>query len=145
MQEISKEKNNPDILKKTIEKDDERNTTTFKLTNVTYNSITNNIPKNIKIQQDLQLEKDLPINNIKNIMELKEKERLEQEILYKPIKHKINVIDNKPNTISNNFTELKNNQENFLSIQKNNIIIKQNKYENIINDLKGLGILVQKK
>lgn len=146
MQESFKDKSNPDILKKTNENDSTRKNTKFRLTSVTYNSITNNTPAVIKKQKDLELEKDKPISNINNNVNDKLKERKEQDTLYKPPKHKINAADqNANNELIQNFNELKNDQNLFTVTQKNNIELNKNKYNNIIGNLKDLGIITNNK
>jgi hypothetical protein len=142
MQESFKDKSNPDIIKKTNENDSTRKNTKFRLTSITYNSITNNTPAVIKKQKDLELEKDKPINNISNNINQKLKERKDQDTLYKPPKHKINVVDqNSNNELIQNFNELKNDQKLFTVSQKNSIELNKNKYDNIICNLKDLGII----
>ena len=140
-------KNNPDILVKIKNYENERKIAIFKKSNVTYNSITNNIPNNIINQKDLELTKDLPIDNTNHIIIDKTKERLEQEQQFKPIKQKI-IINENNNDINNlsiqNFNELKVDQITFTNEQQNIINTNKNKYKNIISDLKILGILKKK-
>ena len=53
----SKDKFNPDVIKKVESEDKNRKVSVFKKTNQTYNSITNQNPDSIKTQKDLELEK----------------------------------------------------------------------------------------
>jgi uncharacterized protein YbcC (UPF0753/DUF2309 family) len=136
---MNKTKYNPDINVKNEEIKNEREINIFKKSNTTYNSITNHVPEDIKSQKDLELNKDKPIQNIEDLIMNKAKERLEQEQLLKPIKQKILV--NSENETIQNFNDLKNDQVNFTNEQIKIINNNKNKYENILNNLKNLGIL----
>lgn len=146
----SKEKYNPDVLKKKELEDKNRNSTIFKKSNITYNSITNQNPENIKSQHDLELKKDTCKLNLEQIILQKKKERDEQDLINKPIKQKVlnnsiignttNNIDNNTNNIQN-FNELKNEQTDYIIQQQKLIETNKNKYENIMKNLKELGIL----
>jgi hypothetical protein len=140
-QNQNKDKHNPDVILKKKEFETTRRTPVFKKSEVTYNSITNQVPNTIKSQRDLELLKDKPLPNINNMINNKEKERKEQDNLYKPIKQKI--LTNKDDTVIpiQNFNELRDEQNSFLKEQKNTIINNKNKYENILGNLKNLGIL----
>jgi hypothetical protein len=153
----SKEKYNPDVLKKKELEDKNRNSTIFKKSNITYNSITNQNPENIKSQHDLELKKDTCKLNLEQIILQKKKERDEQDLVNKPIKQKVlanGIIDNSTNNIDNgtnnidngtnniqNFNELKNEQTDYIIQQQKIIETNKNKYENIMKNLKELGIL----
>ena len=75
----SKDKFNPDVIKKVESEDKNRKVSVFKKTNQTYNSITNQNPDNIKTQKDLELEKDNPLNNIEQIILQKEQIIIEKD------------------------------------------------------------------
>jgi hypothetical protein len=137
----SKDKFNPDVVvkKKNIEK--ERTGNIFKQNNVVYNSITNQAPSNIKKQSDLILTKDEPISNIDKLVTNKLNERLEQETQNKMIKQKVALDDiNAPHN-AKEYTDLKNMQINYSKTQTKEILVNKNKYENIMKNLKDLGII----
>ena len=146
---MNKNKFNPDINIKNEEIKNERNEIIFKKSTTTYNSITNQIPENIKSQKDLELDKDKPITNLKDIILNKAKERMDQEQLFKPIKQKILMNTENNNTENNiennnepqNFNDLKIDQTIFNDNQQVIINNNKNKYENILKNLKSLGIL----
>ena len=142
---INKNKFNPDINIKNENIKNERNENIFIKSNITYNSITNQIPEDIKSQKDLELDKDKPINNLQDIILNKAKERMEQEQLFKPIKQKILINTENNNTENNNvpqnFNDLKIDQTIFNDNQQTTINNNKNKYENILKNLKSLGIL----
>jgi hypothetical protein len=133
---------NPDIITNKDKIENLRKETIFKQSKITYNSITNNTPDIIISNKDLELTKDKPINNIEFIINDKYKERMEQDILFKPIKQK---IINEPiiedNKIINNFIELKDDQTDFSTTQKKEIESNKNKYKNIILKLKNSKII----
>ena len=136
----SKEKFNPDILEKKNNLEKDRNNNIFKENKYIYNSITNNTPDVIKNIKDLELKKDLPINNMKNILEEKNKERLEQELKQNELNRNNNkkiifydLISNNESGIHNN---LKNEQNDFIKSTDTS-----KKYNNIVNNLKNLGII----
>ena len=137
----SKDKFNPDVLKKKEDFDKNRKINIFKKSTVTYNSITNQVPDNIKNQKDLELNKDLVITDLDNIIMQKKKEREEQDILLKPQKQKLVTNDNIIDDKNQDFNELKTEQTQYLDTQKKIIETNKNKYEDIMNNLKNLGIL----
>ena len=97
----SKDKFNPDVLKKKDEIDKNRKINVFRKSTTTYNSITNHIPENIKSQKDLELQKDNALTNIESIIIQKKKEREDQELLLKPQKQKLlmdETLEQKKNT-----------------------------------------------
>lgn len=136
----SKSKYNPDVnLKKNIiEK--ERNINLFKKNDIIYNSITNIVPTNIKTFKDLELQKDLPINNIDKLIAEKNKERQNLELELNNNKQKFTINEPVVEKIQN-YNELKNIQSNFLKKQNIEIQDNKNRYEDIMNDLKYLGII----
>jgi hypothetical protein len=137
----SKDKFNPDVLKKKEDFDKNRKINIFKKSTVTYNSITNQTPDNIKNQKDLELNKDSVITDLDNIIMQKKKEREDQDILLKPQKQKLITNDNINDNDNQDFNELKTEQTQYLDTQKKIIETNKNKYEDIMNNLKNLGIL----
>ena len=137
----SKDKFNPDVLKKKDDFEKNRKNNIFKKSSITYNSITNQTPNNIKDQKDLELSKDTAIENIEDIILKKKKEREEQDIILKPVKQKLVLNDTIEDDKNQNFCELKNEQTKYLDNQKKIIETNKNKYEDIMNNLKNLGIL----
>ena len=134
-----KDKYNPDIMGNTKNKERERKNTKFDLSTQIYNPITNIVPQTIKNQKDLQLTKDENISNmdIKKLIAQKERERYEQELKYKPTKQRI--MSNEETRTTNNimtFNELKKTADINNVHQQN-----KNKYDNILEGLKDLGIL----
>ena len=136
----SKDKFNPDVIlkKNSIEKDRKNNI--FKKNDIVYNSITNITPNNIKTTKDLELQKDIPICNFDTLLAEKTKERNEQENINKTTKQKI-IINNTVNEKTQTYNELKSELLDFTNLQKNEIKTNKNKYENIIDNLKNLGII----
>jgi hypothetical protein len=137
----SKDKFNPDVITKKDDFDKNRKINIFKKSTVTYNSITNQIPNNIKNQKDLELGKDSAIIDLENIIMQKKKEREDQDILLKPQKQKLVLNDNINDNKNQNFNELKTEQTQYLNTQKKIIETNKNKYDDIMNNLKDLGIL----
>jgi hypothetical protein len=136
----SKNKSNPDVLVKKTTTEKSRAENIFKKNSVVYNSITNQTLTDIKTQKDLELNKDIPINNIEKILADKAKERQDQEILCKPIKQKI-VMENKSIESTQVFTDLKKDLNDYANKQNIEIQTNKNKYVNIMNNLKNLGII----
>ena len=136
----SKDKFNPDVISKKdlIEKD--RRNNIFKKNDVIYNSITNITPNNIKTSKDLELQKDTPIGNLDTLLAEKTKERNELETINKTSKHKI-IVNNSVNEKAQTYNELKSELLDYTCLQKNEIKNNKNKYENIIDNLKNLGII----
>ena len=137
----SKDKFNPDVITKKDEFDKNRKVNIFKKSTVTYNSITNQIPNNIKNQKDLELCKDSAISDLENIIMQKKKERDDQDILLKPPKQKLVLNDDINDNKNQDFNELKTEQTQYLNTQKKIIETNKNKYDDIMNNLKNLGIL----
>jgi hypothetical protein len=137
-----KEKYNPDVLvkKSTIEKT--RSDVIFKKNDLVYNSITNNIPDNINSQKDLELKKDLPLTNIELILQQKNLERLEEDNNNsKNIKQKVIINDDETNNKSVIYNELKNEQIEYSKIRNNQIKNNKDRYDDIMVNLKNLGII----
>ena len=116
----NKDKFNPDVEIKIKEKEQERHNVKYSLSNNIYNPITGIIPKNISCENDLIIEKVMPIsqNEILAKIRQKESERKHQDESLKPIKTKI--INNDPSnqnehacglnlrSLSNEMNDLKN-------------------------------------
>lgn len=134
----SKDKFNPDVISKKTSIEKDRKNNIFKKNDIVYNSITNLTPNNIKTTKDLELQKDTPICNLDLLLAEKTKERNEQEIINKTTKQKI-IINNNEQTQT--YNELKSELLDFTNLQKNEIKTNKNKYENIIDNLKKLGII----
>ena len=147
----NKDKYNPDIENKLKNKDVERINTSFNMSTIIYNPITNIVPNKISDSNDLVLEKDSCLTKV-DIMKLiakKEEERVNQDANFKPVKTKV-INENIPskNTnikvpqLNNNYistyNELKNGPtKGVLNRQPDKINDNQNK---IIQGLKELGI-----
>ncbi len=137
----TKDKFNPDVLKKKDDIDKNRKVNVFRKSNTTYNSITNHTPENIKSQKDLELQKDSVIQNIDSIIMQKKKEREEQEIQLKPAKHKLVMEDTISEKKIQDFNEMKDEQNEYLNTHKKVVETNKNRYDDILNNLKNLGIL----
>ena len=148
---LNKKKFNPDIENKLNNLSNERIETKFNLSKTIYNPITGIIPPKLNSQKDLFLEINNSNIDINSLVIKKEKERQEQNDIYKPIQTKIvnntNTIQNtidvpSDKTLHNNdnrndyiktYHELKNGK------QVKNITVDKN-YDNILSGLKNLGI-----
>jgi len=137
----SKDKFNPDVLKKKDDVDKNRKINVFKKSNTTYNSITNHTPESIKSQKDLELQKDSVIQNLESIIMQKKKEREEQEIQLKPQKQKIIIEENIEQKKIQDFNEMKEEQTEYLNTHKKVVEDNKNRYDDILCNLKNLGIL----
>jgi hypothetical protein len=124
-----REKFNPDVENKLKGKETERTNTKFNLTTSIYNPITGIIPSQIQSNNDLILQKDssISMNDIKKLIMDKECERNSQDINFKPVKTK--VINNNPNTT---------NRTNYIQTYED---LNKEKYNNILDGLKNLGII----
>ena len=146
-----KDKFNPDIKTKLTQKETERTNTSFQLSTTIYNPITGVIPTKITETKDLLINtsgKDTNLTklNIQQLILEKEEERKNQDTQFKPIQTKIvnNVVTtppliqaNTPTTVNYiaTYHDLKNTQQN--GHKKQSI----NNYSNILDGLKGLGII----
>jgi hypothetical protein len=139
----SKEKYNPDIIQKKNNLDKIRKENIFKKNTIVYNSITNQVPENIMSYKDLELEKDVTINNINQLIAKKTKERneLEEEFKQKTPKQKIVMHDNTVNNNSSTFNEMKKIQSEYIIDHTKKIETNKNKYDHIMKNLKDLGII----
>ena len=134
-----KGKHNPDIENKLQTKESERNATIFNLTNSIYNPVTGIIPSQISSMNDLVLQVDNPYtqNDIKNLIMNKESESQNQDIQFKPLQTKIT-------TSVANSSQKGNYIETYEELKKsstNNNKQSKEKYNNILDGLKDLGII----
>ena len=137
-----KDKFNPDVITNLSKKSSERKKIEFIESNNFYNGITNQIPDKIKNSKDLKLKIDESIdtNTMKNIIKQKEDERNKQDYDLKPLKLKClpeNLIIDKH---IENFDELKKNSEFHIKKTIQEQTQQKSKYDNIISNLKDLGI-----
>lgn len=139
----SKEKYNPDVNQKKSTLEKTRKENVFKKNTVVYNSITNQIPENIKSHKDLELEKDAAINNMDKLIKKKEEERLalEKEFKSKNPKQKIIMSNNSTTDQPSTFTEMKKIQNDYAVDHNKKIETNKNKYGDIMKNLKDLGII----
>ena len=142
---LQKNKYNPDIDKKKDNALKERKENIFKKNTIVYNSITNQIPENINSNKDLELKKDEIIFNIEEVIENKKKERLEleKEFSQKNPKQKMLLSEN-INEVPISFNEMKQIQVDHVNIHNLKVESNKNKYENIMKNLKDLGIINNK-
>lgn len=153
---MKRDKHNPDVENKLKGKEYEREKTKFDLTTSIYNPITGVVPTQIRTNNDLVLQKDCSYtsNDIKKLIMQKENERITQDIQFKPVKTK--VINNNPHGTSNNhdnyqhvnrtnyietYEELKNGSSNVKNDQEKSLNLNREKYNNILDGLKDLGII----
>lgn len=158
---MKRDKFNPDVDIKLKGKESEREKTRFDLTTSIYNPITGVVPAQIRSNNDLILERDCAYSNtdIKRLIMEKENERVSQDIQYKPVKTK--VINNNPQSAQvtpnyNNqdnynqtsrtnyietYEELKRGSAHIKNEQEKTVINNKEKYNNILDGLKDLGII----
>ncbi len=160
---MKRDKFNPDVENKLKGKEVERDKTKFDLTTSIYNPITGVVPAQIRSNNDLILEKDCAYSNndIKKLIMEKANERASQDIQYKPVKTK--VINNNPQGNSNvnqinqsnpdnyqqqsrtnyieTYEELKRGSSNMKNEQAKAVNQNKEKYNNILDGLKDLGII----
>jgi len=125
-------KDNPDIVNNHNKKDNLRNCVMYELKKDVYNSITNNVPKKIKNQKDLEL-KESDKKNLSKLLQDKMNER-------KNIKYDKKKKVSQENTYGirqNTFNQLKDTHKKLDSKRQKK---KKNK-GNVLQSLKDLGIL----
>jgi hypothetical protein len=137
-----KDKFNPDVIKNLSKKSSDRKKIEFQESKVIYNGITNEVPDKIKNGKDLKLKVDESIDNnsMKKMIKIKEDERNRQDYDLKPQKLKClpeNLIVDKH---IENFEELKKNSEAYIKKTVQEHTQQKSKYDNIISNLKDLGI-----
>ena len=138
-----KEKFNPDVINNLSKKTLERKKIEFLESKIIYNGITNDIPNKINNSKDLKLviDESIDTNTMKKIIKQKEDERSKQDYDLKPQKLKClpeNLIIDKH---IENFDELKKNSESHINKITQEQTQQKSKYDNIISNLKDLGIL----
>jgi hypothetical protein len=133
-----KGKFNPDIENKLHSKESERNATIFNLTNSIYNPVTGIVPSQISSMNDLVLQTDNSYtqNDIKNLIMNKELERQNQDIQFKPLQTKV-----LPTTTTTQQTNYIETYEELKKNSSNNNKQSKEKYNNILEGLKDLGII----
>lgn len=135
------DKFNPDVISNLSKKNGERKKVEFKSSQTVYNAITNIVPKEVKSAKDLQLNSNEPFDDIKKLINQKKIERTRQDCDLKPQKIKAlpdNLIVDKH---IENFDELKNNSEIHMKNTINSMTQQKSKYNEIMLNLKRLGIL----
>jgi hypothetical protein len=132
----NKEKFNPDVIEKKKNLENEFSINIFKTNNIVYNGIIDKVPENIKSSKDLEIEKDSPIKDYQQIINNKCKERNEQDLQFKPNKQKI-IVDQSVE-MNNNYATMKEENNKFINNQNRQ---NNNKLDNILENLKDLGIL----
>ena len=130
-------KYNPDIESKYKNKESER-LSEFELTNIIYNPITNIIPTQIKSSADLILENVKNNDDFKKLLIEKEKERLDQELYY----FKDNNKSIPPPVNYNSVLPTENKTFNDLQKLSNNNNNNTKSYNNLLTNLKDLGIII---
>jgi len=135
------EKFNPDVISNLSKKNGERKKSEFKSSQTVYNAITNIVPKEIRSAKDLQLSINEPFDDVKKLINQKKSERSRQDFDLKP--HKLKALPD--NLIVDkhieNFDELKNNSEIHMKNSMNSMTEQKSKYNDIMLNLKRLGIL----
>jgi hypothetical protein len=137
----SKDKSNPDVLIKKSTTEKNRIETVFKKSDLVYNSITNIVPENIRSSKDLELKRDLPLTNLELLIQQKTNERNEEDNNNKLIKQKVIINDDIKTNDSLIHKELKNEQNEFSKIQIDKIQNNKDRYNDIMSNLKNLGII----
>jgi hypothetical protein len=134
----NKDKFNPDVIEKKKNLENDFSINIFKNnTKLVYNGIIDTVPNEVKSSKDLEIPKDDPIVDYQQLINSKCKERSEQDTQLKPIKQKI-IVDQsvEKNDVYSNMKE-----ENKSFINNQNKIITNTKLNNILENLKDLGIL----
>ena len=135
-----KEKYNPDIINNLSSTVNQRKQTTFKNSNEIYNPITNIVPNNINKSQDLKLQSDKPYSlfETRNLLKMKESERMKQnnELIPQKMKNFQSVVQQ-----SNDFEGLKKLSEESnkkMSLEQSQL---KNNYNNSFIQLKKMGLI----
>lgn len=125
---VKNKKYNPDVLVNHGKKIGERTNVEYKKKDELFNSQINSTSLNVKL--------DKPINDLDNEIQRKILERKDQEFDFKGKK---NIIPSSNPNEFNQFNDLKNNKER--DNENKQIIKDENNYDNVMDDLKKLGIL----
>jgi hypothetical protein len=137
------DKYNPDINNKFSQKETERINNNYNLSNVIYNPITGIIPNIIKTPDDLKINNEINIYDINKLISDKELERKQQEQLFK--NNEKSILNNQQTKVINNYNQ-NNYNDNFNELKEKSLINNNNnnenkKFNNILIELKDLGIL----
>lgn len=136
-----KDKFNPDVVSTYSKSNINRKKNDFKDSKIVYNAIVNEKPpERVKSAKDLQLKKDIPLDNTKRLISQKMEERNKQESELKPQKLKAlpqNLIVDKK---IENFEELKKSSETHIKKTLTELEKQKYKYGDIVNNLKNMGI-----
>lgn len=134
----NKDKFNPDVIEKQKNLQNDFSVNIFKNnTKLVYNSIIDKIPDEVKSSKDLEIPKDEPIKDYQHLINTKFKERNEQDTQLKPIKQKI-IVDQSIEK-DDSYNNMKEDNKTFINNQ--NKVITNTKLDNILENLKDLGIL----
>ena len=134
----NKDKFNPDVIEKQKNLQNDFSVNIFKNnTKLVYNSIIDKIPDEVKSSKDLEIPKDEPIKDYQQVMNIKFKERNEQDMQLKPLKQKI--IVEQSVGMEDIYNNMKEDNKTFINNQ--NKVITNTKLDNILENLKDLGIL----
>lgn len=142
-----KEKFNPDIKTKLTQKESERSNTNFQLSTTIYNPITGVVPTKITETKDLLIntsgKETLTKLNIQQLILDKESERNLQDTQFKPVKTKIvnNIEPTQPIPTPTQTTNYIATYHDLKNAQNGNKKQDKNNYSNILDGLKGLGII----
>jgi len=135
-----KEKYNPDIINNLSSTVNQRKQTTFKNSNEIYNPITNIVPNSINKSQDLKLQSDKPYSlfETRNLLKMKESERMKQnnELIPQKMKNFHSVVQQ-----SNDFEGLKKLSEESnkkMALEQSQL---KNNYNNSFIQLKKMGLI----
>ena len=137
------DKYNPDINNKFSQKETERLNNNYNLSNIIYNPITGIIPNIIKTPDDLKINNEINIYDINKLISDKEIERKQQEQLFK--NNEKSLLNNQQTKVINNYNQ-NNYNDNFNELKEKSLINNNNnnenkKFNNILSELKDLGIL----
>ena len=134
----NKDKFNPDVIEKQKNLQNDFSVNIFKNnTKLVYNSIIDKIPDEVKSSKDLEIPKDEPIKDYQHLINTKFKERNEQDTQLKPIKQKI-IVDQSIEK-DDSYNNMKEDNKTFINNQHK--VITNTKLDNILENLKDLGIL----
>ena len=125
---VKNKKYNPDVLVNHGKKISERTNVEYKKKDEFFNSQINSTSLNVKL--------DKPINDLDNEIQRKILERKDQEFDFKGKK---NIIPSSNPNEFNQFNDLKNNKER--DNENKQIKKDEDNYDNVMDDLKKLGIL----
>lgn len=134
---MNKNKFNPDVDKKIKEEEYQRTNTRYNMTNVIYNPITGIVPNNVRSTNDLLLDKDKTLNS-KEFNDLLRAKELERQNINNITQVKTKVTAEAPVINRTNYIET---FEELKRPTKPQPQVNNNGYNNIMDQLKTLGIL----